>query len=86
MRDRIIRLTLKTAEGDKWHAESPLDLINDMKLADWSRPSTIRDFKHRVQIRTSIVYGTTFVYWDATSFLIGYAEVTGGSITWMVGA
>ena len=84
MRDIIIRLTLEEQDGTKWYAESPEDLILDLKLEDWSRPPTVRDFKHRVQVRTSQAYGIAFVYWDATSFLMGWAEAVGARITWEV--
>ena len=78
------RLTMKTHSGDTFTATSPEQLIYEMKLLDWWRPPTIEQFKLNVQQRCS-VSGTTFVYWDAMSFLLGYAEATNAELIYELG-
>lgn len=76
-----VRLTLDLKHGGVWTAPSPIALIQALKLDDWSRPQSLAEFKENVQHRCAVA-GTTFVYWDSMSFLLGWAEAQGGTLTW----
>tara|TARA_R110002012_G_scaffold5387_1_gene24568 strand:+ start:119 stop:388 length:270 start_codon:yes stop_codon:yes gene_type:complete len=78
-------IVLKEGNGDFWEADTPLNLVKQMKLSDWSQPSSVEEYMRAVQGRVATVATilgneTTFVYWDATSFLIGYANCTNGVV------
>jgi len=80
MRGKVI---LKLGEGDTFVAESPIMLIKQMKLACWSRPNTLDEYMSRVQERVATVdialgREEAFIYWDATSWLIGFAKAKNG--------
>ena len=54
-----------------WHyGETALDLLKQLKTEDWSAPNSVMDFKLNVARRVQVM-GTTLLFWDATSFLLG---------------
>ena len=65
---------INTATGTRYTGNNPTEIIKQMKLQDWSGPASFTDYKERVQKRTAAIQGVTFVYWDATSFLLGMAN------------
>lgn len=50
------------------------DVIMQMKLQDWSIPSTYQEFTDNV-VRRIQMTGYTMVFWDGTSFLMCLQEL-----------
>ena len=77
-------LSVTWNDGAKFTGSTPEEVLFTMKLTDWGRPRTSGEYKARVQESVATVKGETFLYWDASSFLMGLQSVGLVTLEWEV--
>ena len=73
-------------DGAQYVGTTPEEVVIAMKLTDWGRPNTQEEYKSRVQQSVATIKGKTFLYWDASSFLMGLQSVGLITLVWEVTA
>ena len=68
-------IIVESKSGEMYSGKCPHDVIEHMQSQSWGIPTSIVKYKELVQTRVASISNTTFLYWDATSFLLGLKEI-----------